>query len=95
MKRLITLLIVGLFLTLSIPLLGFADDFPFSNGSQWGFSTSPSTMHYSLNHGHYIIQQCGNRLFIHRLNQGHQKHYYQKNHFNDLHSRRLRIYNNR
>lgn len=95
MKRLITILIVSFFLTLSIPLSGVADDFPFSNGSQWGFSTSPSTIHYSLNHGHYIIQQNGNRLFVHKLNQGPRRHHFKKNYFDNLHNRRLRFFNNR
>lgn len=95
MKKLITIPMVGFFLTLSTPLVGFADDFPFSNGSQWGFSTSPSTIHYSLNHGHYMIQQHGNHLFVHKLNQGHQRRQFKKNHFNNLHNRRLRSFNNR
>ncbi len=95
MKRLFTILIVSFFLTLSIPRFGFADHFSFSNGSQWAFSTSPTTIHYSLNHGHYIIQQNGNRLFVHKLNQGHQRHHFQNNHFNNLHNRRLRFFNNR
>ncbi len=95
MNRFITILIVSFFLTLSIPLFGFADDFPFSDGSQWGFSTSPSTIHYSLNHGHYIIQQSGNHLFVHKLNQGHQRHHFQKNHFHNLHNRKFHFSDNR
>jgi hypothetical protein len=95
MKRLIAIPIVSFFLMLSIPLFSFADDFLFSNGSQWGFSTSPSAIHYSLNHGHYIIQQNGNRLFVHKLNQGPRRHHFQKNYFDNLHNRRLRFFNNR
>ncbi|HEX9666916.1 MAG TPA: hypothetical protein VGA95_10225 [Thermodesulfobacteriota bacterium] len=95
MKRLIAIPIVSFFPMLSIPLFSFADDFLFSNGSQWGFSTSPSAIHYSLNHGHYIIQQHGNHLFVHKLNQGHHGHHFQKNHFNNPHNRRLHFFNNR
>ena len=95
MNRLINILIVSLFLTFSIPLIGFTHDFPFSNGSQWGFSTSPSTIHYSLNHGPYIIQQYGNHLFVHKLNQGHYRHHFQKNHYNNRQNRRHLFFNNR
>jgi hypothetical protein len=95
MNRVITMLIAGFFVTLSIALFGFADDFPFSNGSQWSFSTRPSSIHYSLDHGHYIIKQHGNRLFVHKLKQGHQRHHFQNNRLNNLHNRRLRFFNNR
>jgi hypothetical protein len=95
MMRLLKVLIVSLFLSFSIPLFGLADDFPFSNGSQLGFSTSPSAIHYSLNHGHYMIQQHGNHLFVHKLNRGHHGHHFQKNHSNNLQNRRLRFFNNR
>ena len=95
MKKVITILIVSFFLTLSSTLFGFADDFPFSNGSQWGFSTSPSSIHYSLNHGHYVIQQYGNHLFVHKLNQGAHGHHFQKHYSNNLHNRRLHIFHNR
>lgn len=95
MKRLISIPMVSFFLMLSVPLVGFADDFLFSNGSQWGFSTSPSTIHYSLNHGHYVIQQHGNHLFVYKLKQKDQRHHFQNNHFNNLHNKRLRFFRNR
>ena len=95
MSRSITIPMVSFFLILSIPLVGFADDFLFSNGSQWGFSTSPSTVHYSLNHGHYIIQQHGNHLVVHKLNREHRGRHIKKHHFNNIHSRKLHFFNSR
>jgi len=95
MKKLFTFLIGIFILTLSVPVFSLANDFLFSNGSQWGFSTSPSTIHYSLNHGHYVIQQHGNHLFVHKLNQRHHGRHFQKNHFNNLHNGRLYFFNRR
>jgi hypothetical protein len=76
MKRLITILIASFFLTLSITLLCFVDDFSFSNGSQWGFRTSPTAIHYSFNHGYYVIQQHANRILVNKSNQGLQGHHF-------------------
>ena len=90
--RLLKVLIISLFLSFSIPLFGLADDFLLSNGSEWGFSISPSAIHYRLNHGYYIIQQHGNHLFVHKLNQGHRRHHFQKNHLNNLHNQRLSFF---
>ncbi len=95
MKRLITVVIISSFLALSISLASFSDDFLFSNGSQWGFSTTPSTIHYSINHGHYIIQQRGNHLFVHKLNQEHSGRHIKQNRFNNFHSRKFHLFNSR